>query len=717
MTRSIQLDGIWRFQRLAETVVPGVRRPVRGAKVRDIRVPSNWYLEGEDFSGEALLERTFTAPPLRFGEGAYLRFKGADYFLSAELNGRAVGRHEGYFQTFDFRVSEVLQAKNVLKVRLDSPKESTRIWPHEKKLIKGIFNHHDARPGSWDKEHGQDMNTGGLWGGVELLIVDRVFLRQTRISSTLLPDGRALLTARLTLLNVSDPEEYELRFDLKGDNFPGGRESVEPHRVFLPRGASEVVLTHILKKPRLWWTWDHGRPDLYRATFSIRRSSTRTIVETGSMRFGVRSIEVTKAREFILNGRRIFPRGTNIIPTQWLSEYGPEKARRDVGLMRGANLNAVRVHAHVNRHAFYEACDEAGLMVWQDFALQWSYERSNTFNSNAVRQIREMVRELYNHPSIILWCCHNEPSVNRRELDPMLARAVREEDSSRQVDEASDFNDHPYPGWYWDDRVTGGRIGWPDARVGTFSEFGFQALPSLSLLKKMFPKKGLWPPDWKAWALRDFQYYQTFEVAGIRMGKSLKQFVANSQEYQAHMLREYIATLRSHKYRPMNGFFQFMFADCWPAITWSVVDYERTPKAGYHALKEACQPVWPLWRPWTRVFYAGDVLNHGHPPLDDVTIINDYHRVLKGVRVTLAVTDPKGRTIYRAAGRCNVPADSVVQPFDKGDHFGQISKPCRFKEGAPVGIYRLRVSLHGGGIQAASDSHFEVKRKGTSHHA
>lgn len=718
MTRIISLDGPWRFTRLAETLVgrgPAIRRPVKGSKTREIRVPANWWLEGEDFAGEALYERTFTAPPLRFGEGAYLRFKGADYFLSAELNGRPLGEHEGYFQTFEFRATEALQAKNVLKVRVDSPKESLKIWPHDKKLIKGIFNHHDARPGSWDPVHGQDMNTGGLWGGVELLVVNRVFLRRMQVSATLLADGRALVTARLHLLNVAEPEAYDLGLDLEGSTFRGGTVPPEKRRCFLPKGASEVVLTRTIRKPRLWWTWDQGRPDLYRARVTVKRASTGETVATGGTRFGVRSIRVTPNREFILNGRRVFVRGTNIIPTQWLSEYGPEAARRDVKLMRGAHLNAVRVHAHVNRHSFYDACDEAGLMVWQDFALQWSYERSDGFNANAVRQVREMVRELYNHPSIVLWCCHNEPSVNRRELDPMLARAVREEDSSRQVDEASDFHEHPYPGWYWEDSVTGGRNGWPDAKVGTFSEFGYQALPSVPLLKRMFKSRDLWPPNWKAWAFRDFQYYQTFEVAGVRTGKSLKEFVDHSQAYQARMLREYIATIRSQKYRTMNGFFQFMFADCWPAITWSVVGHDRVPKQGYHALKEACQPVWPLWRGWTRVFYAGDALNHGHPPLDDVVIVNDLPRELKGLKVTLQVKDPLGRTIHRVAGRCNVPADSVVQPFDRGDHFGQTSRSCRIPPGARLGTYRVLVTVKGAGVSAVGTNTFELKRKGTTH--
>ena len=73
-----------------------------------------------------------------------------------------------------------------------------------------------------------------------------------------------------------------------------------------------------------------------------------------------------------------------------------------------ANLNLLHVHAHVLPPEFHKVCDRAGMLVWQDFPLQWGYSDELEFRADAVRQMRAMITGLYNHPSIIAWCCHNE---------------------------------------------------------------------------------------------------------------------------------------------------------------------------------------------------------------------------------------------------------------------------------------------------------------------
>ena len=82
--------------------------------------------------------------------------------------------------------------------------------------------------------------------------------------------------------------------------------------------------------------------------------------------------------------------------------------RRDVELARDAGLDMVRVNGHIARPEVYEAADELGMLVWQDFPLQWSYAR--TIRKEAVRQARETVDLLGHHPSIVVWCAHNDPA-------------------------------------------------------------------------------------------------------------------------------------------------------------------------------------------------------------------------------------------------------------------------------------------------------------------
>lgn len=491
-------------------------------------------------------------------------------------------------------------------------------------------------------------------------------------------------------MNVADTETYEVEALIQGEGFSQSFSSRKTFR--LKRGSNRVRISQVVRKPKLWWTWDQGEPNLYRAFIRVSLSRDLEVVETGETRFGIREIKVTPDWKFSLNGRAIFPRGTNIIPTQWLSEYSAPKARQDVAMMKKANLNAVRVHAHVNRQEFYGACDEAGLFVWQDFALQWSYEDTVAFTRNACRQIKDMVRQLYNHPSILVWCCHNEPSFNRDKLDPVLARAVKEEDKSRFVDTASDFHYHPYPGWYWNDSVLQDAFGTIGPKTRFYSEFGAQALPEVATLKKTFKPRELWPPDWKKWALHDFQYYQTFNVAKVDPGKSIEEFVANSQKYQARLVKEYIQSIRTRKYDPMNGYFHFMFVDCWPSITWSVVDYFRRPKMGYKALQTASQPLLPIWRLNRSQFNPGDMLNWGGSFLSGLTLVNDYPRGFKGLKVELRVTDPRGRMLYREKNSCNIPADCVVKPFEVQGHFNH-TKGFKIPDNAPGGVYQVQVRL------------------------
>ncbi|HID91587.1 TPA: glycoside hydrolase family 2, partial [Candidatus Peregrinibacteria bacterium] len=76
------------------------------------------------------------------------------------------------------------------------------------------------------------------------------------------------------------------------------------------------------------------------------------------------------------------------------------------------HINTIRVHAHIEPKRFYKLCDELGFLVWQDYNLQWGYIDTEAFQKEAIRQAKEMVDMLYNHPSIYMWSMHNEPPWN-----------------------------------------------------------------------------------------------------------------------------------------------------------------------------------------------------------------------------------------------------------------------------------------------------------------
>lgn len=676
----MHLDGLWRYL-VDEDAAFDVDNLPSSDHWKAMQIPNNWQLAGlENYNGVVWFRRRFSFSP-NAGKRVWLRFLGVDYFAQAWLNARCLGAHEGYFQPFEFDITEAVQpGENELVVRVDSPKETPgKEWPSKKHLIKGVFNHHDCRPGSWDPDQGQDGNTGGIWNNVLIYETGNIRIESMKIVSLLLDDGTAVLTFDVGAENYGKGAEIvEASFKIQPDNFMGELLTRKWEEV-LPPGRTEIHRVVQIKNPSLWWTWEHGEQNLYRA--ELRLSQDQQLQDERSERFGIREVTVDKEHGWKLNGKPFFPRGTNVIPAQWLAEYDEAKIAKDIALLREANVNAVRVHAHVTRSEFYEACDEAGILMWQDFPLQWSYEESEEFYNNAARQLREMIALLYNHPSIGVWCCHNEPSTNTGTLDNFLYQVAKEADGSRYVEHHSDYREHPYPGWYYGHWTL--FIGAPGAPF--VNEFGAQALPNIETMKRMLPTEKLWPPDWEAWTYHDFQYDQTFNVAEIRTGDSLEEFVKNSQEYQYKLLK---LAVESYRRDPrMTGIFQFMFMDPWPSITWSVIDYWRNPKKGYKALQIGFQPV------LIALLHGRDRFVEGARDaflLEEIEIVNDLHRDFPCAVVHVWLENEKGKSLIDETHTVNIPRRERVHIITPMLEKNLWSLP----QGAVPGHYTLHGEVH-----------------------
>jgi beta-mannosidase len=629
----------------------------------------------------------------------FLVIHGVDYFADIELNGRHVGRHEGYFQTFEFDVTSHLKPGwNHIAVTVDAPKEQVgTVWPDHKRLIKGIFSDWDCKPGGVSKEFGQEGTSAGIWNSVELDIRKGAWLRDIKIQPFLYERGLAAgnepergLDAKVLItagIDAVTPGQYEVTAAAGGHT---ARAQLQ-----MTTSSTTAILVLPIENPRLWWSWDLGAPYLYTCRLEIADAGGKLLYRR-DVRFGVRSITLDeKTGEWRLNGKRFFIRGTNIVPEMWLARYTPERIARDIGLLKQAHINGVRVCVHVNRQELYDALDEAGIVAWQDFPLQWDYMHTNAFLQEAARQLRDMVVQLYNHPSIITWVCQNEStSYNVHVMDPFLAQVGKQEDSSRPVRPVAGFNEHLYAGWYRGDYHDYGAL--PGGPV--ISELGAQALASVEEMEKMVGDS--WPPDWKKMAYHDFQYDQTFHVARISMGRDWTDFVGNSQRYQAALLKFAVEHYRRAKYRKVGCFFQFMFMDCWPAVTWSVLSYERKPKLGYYALQTAYQPV------LIGANLDRAVLSLGENPSGKESgirvspwIVNDKHEDIEGVTYETSLARA-GREFPMAHGSATVklPQDSVTE-------FPPLL--CTPPSGAMPGNYDLELRLRQGD-RLLSSNHYSV---------
>lgn len=696
----ISLGGLWKWKAAAGTPADLYLPSLDDQTWKDMRLPANWHLAGENLEGAVWFRRRFRVSAGPPDQEAQLVFEGIDYAADVWLNGDYLGFHQGYFEPFRFMVSAKLNyaGDNVLAVLVHSPNEEYgTVWSLHKTLIKGVFGQHDTRPGGAWSPRGQEQNTGGIWAPVYLRFSRQAAIEDVQAvsvpadTSVPLADGEDWQVPVQLAVFCSAANEGTVQVDLAIDplNFlPDGRSGgTESASVRLQSGENLFRLEVRAANVRLWSSWDRGRPNLYR--LRIQLLADGVLLDESEQPLGFRTISVDPAtQQWILNGKHIFLLGTNYISTQWLSEMTAEKYGFDLMLMKRANINSVRVHAHIEAPEFYRACDEAGVLVWQDFALQWGYSEDSEFEREAVRQALAMVRVLGGHPAVIGWTMHNEPpwdapwmqykytdydpQQNKR-LDDLLYQAVSDADPTRYTHQHSATAEHPWLGWYsgaWQD------YGKP-TREPFITEFGAQALPDMPSLLKIFAPGDLWPdtPEkWELWDYHNFEKHETFDIAKVPMGSSIEELIANTQQYQATVTQFAAESYRRQRFHPVTAIFQFMFVEDWPSVNWGILDYWRNPKPGYYALATAYQRVLPS------VASSRDRWKRGEKVTLDLWITNDTLDDLSGSQLVLRLQSPDGHADEQAL-QVNLAADS-----------NQKVMTVSWKQ-LPPGAYRLSLQL------------------------
>jgi beta-mannosidase len=657
-----------------------------------VRVPGHWQLEDvfADYEGYVLYRTRFEAPTL--GEFVSLRFGGVYYAARVWLNGVYLGSHEGYFSAFEFACTRnLVEGENELLVEVYSPEEREE---NTRETIGGVW----AR---WD---GMDpgINPGGIFSEVTLVSGGEV--RILAVGVDVRPSGHGRVVLDLDARHGSEVE-------VTGTVEPVGFEAPAAEfrqRARVEPGENQVEATFTLREPRLWWTWDRGEQHLYELVLRCAGNEER-------VRFGVKSVELHDWH-VCLNGERVFMRGINYLPTDaYPARATEERFRADASLVRDANMNSVRVHAHVAGDAFYRACDELGVLVLQDFPLQWTHKRSVL--GPAVAQAKEMARDLRNHPSVAVYLAHDEPFYvvppekwntlalgrtaaevlsprwflwQRRVLGPAVVGAIHEVDDSRPVIEAAGHpftTNHLYFGWYYGqfrDLERAVRMFPGLSRLPT--EYGAQALPDPASLREIWPEGQ--PPDWQTLS-------ENYRLQFGRMERYVPwegdraAYVVNTQAYQAEVLKHATELFRRREYRPTGGTFAFMLNDPAPAISWSVVDWRRRPKAAYGALADAMRPVLVCAK------YPDAGYAEGAAFSLPVYVVNDLARDLGPLVWTWAV-QIGGRTVAGGTGETEIPADSVTRVVEAETRL------------AFVGKGTLILGLSGDGVKEANAYEFAV---------
>ncbi|MBX3287030.1 MAG: glycoside hydrolase, partial [Actinobacteria bacterium] len=574
-----------------------------------IEVPGHWRNSTDfaDADGPLLYRRRFEHPAPEGDERLWLRFEGLFYQGDVWLDGGYVGDTEGYFFPHTFEVTEALRDRreHLLGVEVSCSPQRDRT---SKRNITGVFQ-------DWNCGD-PDANPGGIWRPVLVERTGPIRIRHLRVLCRDASEARANVRFR-AVLDAAEATEATVRTTI------GDVEVDEPRR--LAAGENQVEWTVRIDEPELWWPHALGDQPLHDVAVAVTSADRHEPSHVVHRRIGLREVHLD-AWVLHVNGERLFVKGANLGPTRMaLADATPEELAADVALAKDANLDLVRIHGHITRPELYDAADEAGMLVWQDFPLQWSYARS--IRKQAQRQAREAVDLLGHHPSLAVWCGHNEPfaldndlgeggdvgaftarylaaqelpSWNKTILDRSVKRAIDKADGTRPVIAHSGVLPHPplldgtdshlYFGWYHgDERDLAGLSRLVPRQVRFVSEFGAQAVPDTD----GFLQPDRWPDlDWEQLGARHGLQKGIFDRRVPPADHpSLHSWRAATQAYQAELIRHHVETLRRIKYRPTGGFAQFLLADGHPAVSWSVLDHERVPKAGYAALRDACRPV------------------------------------------------------------------------------------------------------------------------------
>jgi beta-mannosidase len=322
-------------------------------------------------------------------------------------------------------------------------------------------------------------------------------------------------------------------------------------------------------------------------------------------------------------------------------------------------------------------------------------DTSSEMVSAALSTFDEMHAVLRRHPSVAIWNFGSQPSVaNVDKLCTALVRRARDVDPSRIAHlgnaaiayerhddthptrsffwaraDADRFaaehgwrrDNHMYPGWYFGDLATIEEL--PREDFGLVTEFGGQSLPDREMLAEFMDVDG--PVDWRAIARHCGQ--PELLRRHNPDATTLDELIDHSQRHQADLVRHHTEFIRSRKGDPGRGLHVFAFVDCWPSVTWSVVDFRRNPKPAYAALATAMAPVLPVLVDADRPVAAGNrtleicIVNDGPRDLHEATLDVEVvgGSAARTQRVTLDVV-PSDRALRREVEVDIPPGDAGI---------------------------------------------------------
>ncbi|NVJ88600.1 MAG: glycoside hydrolase family 2 protein [Flavobacteriaceae bacterium] len=605
-----------------------------------------------------------------------LEFEGLDTYTTIFLNDSLLGKTDNAFRKWTFNIKKFVKNENELRIvfrntdAIETNKETKN--PYQLPEGKRVYTRKAQFQYGWD--WGPKLNTSGIWKDVFIKAwndfkINNVYIKNSKITET-----KAELELTINADKITDEAlSYEV--------FVNSKWYSESKNAIIPIQISN---------PKLWWTHNLGEPYLYDIKVVVKKD--KQIVDSISTKYGIRTINLITKKDsigesfyFQLNGKSVYMKGANYIPqNSFQNKVTNAHYEKIVNDAVDANMNMLRVWGGgiYENDIFYNLCDEKGILVWQDFMFACAmYPGENAFLNNIKIEAEQQVKRLRNHASIALWCGNNENSegwkrwgwqANRTKkekqdiwndylavFDSILPNVVKKYSQTSYWKTSPKFGrgnkkykteGDAHDWWIWHDAYPFEHL---QNNVPRFmSEFGFQAFPSFEVINYINQKDSI---DLQTDAIKSHQKHaRGFQLINEYMKRDYKiptkneDYVYVSQLLQAKGIVMGIEAQRRTK--PYNmGTLYWQLNDCWPAISWSSLDYFGNWKALHYKVKNAYKN--------TLISIEEKQQKYG------VYIVNDNFNSIQDT-LTLKIIDFYGKEIWSSTKVLSIEPNSSKQVYN-----------------------------------------------------